>query len=168
MTDYTYRIITLPDVPSFDLNTIPRNSVFIFDIDETLLEHKGQKAFSMHDDIPNWLSILEKRGYPMCMVTARYTPSTKDARDEFNTFNRLRMYPLTKTTNTRNRFVPMTTYTNAELKGPYVDYIVNKYKWLGYTNFYFFDNLFEQVESVVATVTENNPDVNITGIFINK
>ena len=148
--------------PQMLVSKIPPNTVFMFDIDETIVTYDEDSSVwrPLHPDMKNWLSQIIILGHPICFVTARLPPT--DGTTETIVFEYLGMNNICKPCITKHTGIPLMTYTSGNLKGPWVRNIVTAYKSIGYSNFIFMDDRVTQLLDVQAYCPE------VVGVWISS
>lgn len=149
-------VIQLNNITDFNIDDVSQDTVFIFDIDDTLITHNisGTNGYvGLTDDrLPYWMNEIYKRKIPIICLTARYYPNNEEKSMEMQIFRNLGLYHVTIPDSTKNNKLENIVYTNSELKGPYAKEIMKYYSHLGYNKYIFFDDRPEQIQSVLSMV----------------
>ena len=74
------KINTISNITQIDIRTFPLGTVWLFDIDETLLKNndKSNIIYECTDpELPNWIKLIMARKEPIACITARHIPMKK-------------------------------------------------------------------------------------------
>jgi len=147
------KITEIKNITDFNINDVPKNTVLIFDIDDTLISYIDGKGFTLTDpNLPTWLHEIYIREYPIVCLTARYTPTPEQKYVEQYVFSELGLYPLLTDETTRHDKIKIVNYTNASFKGPHAYEILYYYRSIGYDNYLIFEDRLEQIYSILSHV----------------
>lgn len=151
------KITKVKKITEFNIDDIDNKTIFIFDIDETLITYVENKGFTLTDpNLPFWLHKIYNNGNPIICLTARYSPSYEQKYYEQFVFHELGLYPLIYDDTTLHNNVKIVNYTNAEFKGPHANEILRNYQIHGYNNYIMFEDRIDQLESVLSHVTNGH------------